>query len=577
MNPTVKTILQLALSMIALVISLSVQAELTAKVDRSVLDSNETLRLEVRYDAQLFRGEPDFSSLTTDFEVLSNNQQRSYSSINGKTESFTAWTLQLRPKRAGILIIPSLNFKGDVSNAIELRVRAAPTNTSTNPGSQPIYTETIVDAETLYTNQQLLLTQRLYTSVNLRDFSLSELDVDKALLFRLGDTTYNKVINGRNYLVLEVKYALFPQQVGPLIIPKLRFGAFEVSNRSQFGVFNNRGNQIIRDTESKTIDVKAPPNSANALGWLPSSSVDLQQRWSGDLNKVVVGEPITRTITITAIDQSAAQITPLNFLNSDGYRSYPDQPQLDQQLTDTGLISKRTESIALVPNKPGQITLPALELRWWNTQREQEEIARLPETTLMVVPALNPLSDPIPSGDTSVIEIAADLQEDNVKSNSDNISVLATVSLLLNGFLIILLSLILYRGKASRSNDQEAAARGMPARLILKQHFKAIELQAETGNLSAVREAILMWGRILFTENPPKTLRALAMELEDRELQRQFDQLDRQLYQDDEHTVNSLDLTLLLARLSKQSRFRAKKGSEHHNDHQLRELYPSNK
>ena len=67
------------------------------------------------------------------------------------------------------------------------------------------------------------------------------------------------------------------------------------------------------------------------------------------------------------------------------------------------------------------------------------------------------------------------------------------------------------------------------------------------------------------------------MELEDIELQRQFDQLDRQLYQDDEHTVNSLDLTLLLARLSKQSRFRAKKGSEHHNDHQLRELYPSNK
>ena len=207
MNPTVKTILQLALSMIALVISLSVQAELTAKVDRSVLDSNETLRLEVRYDAQLFRGEPDFSSLTSDFEVLSNNQQRSYSSINGKTESFTAWTLQLRPKRAGILIIPSLNFKGDVSNAIELRVRAAPTNASTNPGSQPIYTETIVDAETLYTHQQLLLTQRLYTSVNLRDFSLSELDIDKALLFRLGDTTYNKVINGRNYLVLVVNLA----------------------------------------------------------------------------------------------------------------------------------------------------------------------------------------------------------------------------------------------------------------------------------------------------------------------------------------------------------------------------------
>ena len=100
-------------------------AELSAKVDRSVLDSNETLGLELNYDGQVFTGEPDFSVLTADFEILSNNRQQSYTRTNGKATSFTAWTLQLRPKRAGILLIPSISFKGDVSNAVELRVRAA--------------------------------------------------------------------------------------------------------------------------------------------------------------------------------------------------------------------------------------------------------------------------------------------------------------------------------------------------------------------------------------------------------------------------------------------------------------------
>jgi hypothetical protein len=577
MKTTVKTISHFMLFLFTSVMSMSLYAELTATVDRSVLDSNETLRLEVRYNAQLFRGEPDFTALESDFEVLSNNQQRSYSSINGKTESFTAWTLQLRPKRAGIIIIPSFNFKGDVSNAIELRVRAAPANASANPGSQPIYAETLVDESKVYTNQQVLLTQRLYTSVNLRDFSLSELEVENALLYRLGDTTYQKVINGRNYLVLEVKYALFPQQAGSLVIPKLRFGAFEVASRSQFGVFNNRGNQIIRDTESKTVDVQPPPNNLNSAEWLPSSKVSLQQRWSGERDSVVVGEPITRTITITAEGQSASQITPLELSNNGAYRSYPDQPQLDQSLTDAGLVSTRKESIALVPNKPGEITLPAIELRWWNTQRQQEEIARLPETTLMVMPAPDTPSDPISSNDSSVVQMTTDQPKDSVKQTSDELSIITSVSLLLNGVLIILLSLILYRKKVSPSTEQGVIAAKTPARLILKQHFKAIELQSKAGNLSAVREAILQWAATLYAENPPQTLKALSMRLQDPIIEEQFNQLDRHLYRPNEVNPDELNLSPLLEALAKHSTFSGKEESRASSGRSLQELYPYQK
>ena len=66
------TIRVVSLGILALLTSLS-WADLTAKVDRSVLDSNETLRLEIRYDGQVFTGEPDFKPLSNDFDVLSNN------------------------------------------------------------------------------------------------------------------------------------------------------------------------------------------------------------------------------------------------------------------------------------------------------------------------------------------------------------------------------------------------------------------------------------------------------------------------------------------------------------------------
>ena len=549
-------------------------AALTAKVDRTVLDSNETLRAELRYDGQVFTGEPDFGPLTKDFEVLSNSRQQNYSNVNGKTESFTAWTLELRPKRAGILLIPSLTFKKEVSNAIELRVRAAPSNSSANPGTQPIYTETTVDANTPYVGQQVILTHRLYTSVQLRDFALSELAIDKAVLHRLGDTQYQKVINGRNYLVLEVKYAIFPQSEGPLIIPSLRFGAYEVNNRSQFGVFNNRGNQIVRDTEPKSLEVTARPPQASVDGWMPSTSVTMEQRWSGDIDSVTVGEPVTRTITIRAEGLSAAQITPLQEPQGNNYRGYPDQPQLDEIVTTNGLTATRIESLALVPNNSGEITLPAVELIWWDTNSNKRRVASLPSITLQVSPSEN---NDIAANNNNVMEGANDAMTTLASDASKpKVSFMTNLSLALNALLVTLIVTLLIgrKRKALAARSQQAALSSDSARLNLKQQLRAIESEAKDDNLMAMREAILRWGKTLFAENPPSTLKSLGDLLGNPSISQLFAQLDQQLYQHNGVPATTLDVTLLLASLKKESNFSRESASKSKSGKALQSLYP---
>ena len=549
-------------------------AALTAKVDRTVLDSNETLRAELRYDGQVFAGEPDFEPLSKDFEVLSNRRQQNYSNVNGKTESYTAWTLELRPKRAGILLIPSLTFKKEVSNAVELRVRAAPTNSSANPGTQPIYTETTVDTNTPYVGQQVILTHRLYTSVQLRDFALSELAIDKAELHRLGDTQYQKVINGRNYLVLEVKYAIFPQAKGTLIIPGLRFAAYEVNNRSQFGVFNNRGNQIIRDTESKVLEVNALPSQASIDGWMPSTSVTMEQRWSGDIDSVTVGEPVTRTITIRAEGLSAAQITPLQEPQGDNYRGYPDQPQLDEIVTANGLAATRIESLALVPNKPGEIVLPAVQLVWWDTNSNQPRIASLSPITLQVSPSSN--IDATANG-SNVMQMTNDamttLATDALKPK---VSFMTNLSLSINALLITLIIVLLMRRKreSSAARSQQPSLSLDSARLNLKQQLRAIESEAKDENLMAMRDAILRWGKILFAENPPSTLKSLGDLLGNPSISQLFAQLDQQLYQYNGVPETTLDVALLLASLKKESNFNRGSASKDNAGTALQSLYP---
>lgn len=553
------------LPLLLLAVSTLSWAALTATVDRSVIDSNETLQLVIRYDGQVMTGQPDFSPLENDFEILSNNRQQQYSWVNGQSESYTDWTMVLMPKRTGLVLIPSLNFKKDVSNAVEIRVRSA-SAAAAGAGKQPIYTETLVDKESVYIQEQLVLTHRLYTSVQLSDLSLSDLNVPDVILQKIGDNQYQKTINGRNYLIVEIKYALFPQVAGKLVIPALRFGAYESNGRSQFGGFTNRGTRIFRSTESKIVDVNVRPAHIAADQWMPSSEVQLAEQWSTDLNNLTVGEPVTRAIAISAAGLTGAQITPIQIIESDDYKIYPDQPQLQEQAKGSTIVGTRTETLAMVPGRAGEITFPAINVRWWDTVNQRMQTASLAAKTVQVRPSTAVAISPATVQPQAMESLAIGASE-----KPSELSLLTNLSLAFNALLIAALALLLLKrprsGLAGRTSTEPAT----PALLSLKQKFKAIEIQADKNNMMGMRDAILVWGRQLFAETPPTTLKDLSLLLADVELQQQFTQLDRQLYKDDA-SGDQLDIQLLLQRLKQQSSFSrkstAKRGQE------FQSLYP---
>ncbi|MGB2179736.1 MAG: BatD family protein [Porticoccaceae bacterium] len=540
-------------------------AELTAKVDRTILDANETLQLVIRYDGQAFRSQPDFEPLTSDFEILSNNRQQQYSRVNGQSQSYTDWNLILMPKRTGMLLVPSLTYKNDVSNALEITVRAA-SNSSASAGQQPVYTETLVDKDTAYIQEQIILTHRLYTSVQLSDLSLSELDIADVILQRMGETQYQKRINGRNYLVVEVQYALFPQVVGKLNIPTLRFGAYESTNGGQFGMFSNRGSRIFRNTESKTINIMPRPAHIAANQWMPSTEVQLTERWSSDLTDLTVGEPITRTIAINAKGLTGAQISPLEIADSDAYKSYPDQPQLEEVVAEGTVIGTRIETMALVPNRAGQITFPEIKVRWWDTANRRMQTTFLPAKKADVTAVVNqPIK--VPPNQISALQTPQTIlhQDNNIARVSNP---LIKWSLALNALLIaMLVALVLMRKKSASYTRYQQAEKDDEILLSLKQKLTAIKIAAKHNNLTKLRDAILSWGKSLFPGLV--TLKQLATLLGDNELQILLEQLDSQLYNN--KTETSLDSSALVAILKRHT---SQAGTGKYTTTQQRELKP---
>ena len=534
-------------------------ASLSSTVDRTQIETNETLQLTVRYSGKAPSGEPDFSGIERDFSIASNSRQQQYSWVNGQSTSYTDWKILLIPKRQGKLTIPSLNFMGSRSQAVVINVRPADPSANATSG-QPVFIETTVDKDMAFIQEQIILTHRLHYSVPLQDISISEFEIPDAIIQQISEERFNKRINGKNYSIIEIKFALFGQSVGKLKIPSQRFTAFETSN-SGFGGFFSRGNRVIRLTEEKTVDIAPIPAHLSASRWMPSSQVRIEQSWSDNSNTLTAGEPITRTITISALGLSAAQIQPLPSLQNNQLKLYPDQPTLEDKQTNRGILGVRTESVAIVPNQAGQITIPAIEIEWWDTVNNRMQTSRLPSKTLNVVAGntVNPITNKQPTiNPPAVIN----------SGNKGEIPAITRWSLGLNALLIALLVALFYWRKKPVAVKQRVETE--PA-ITAKQLLKKIEKLAADNRLAEMRDSILHWGAEVFSQQPPRSLNQLADLMANSELKQQFNQLDQSLFKADSGKDAKVDCQSIIKALRQ---FVPVKTPNHSARKELKPLYP---
>lgn len=349
-------------------------SEIHASVDRTRISTDETLVLSVRVSPPT-GAQPDFSLLSKDFEVLDTASNSVYLNNNGQVQSYTQWQLTLAPRQAGKLVIPSFQYQDQYSDALVIEVQPAQFSSGQRPDT---FLELTADLETPYVQQQVLLTIKLYTAVPLRIEDAPALDLPQTLLVHLGNNQYQKRLGGKAYTVSELRYALFPQQSGELVIPAQRY---TISQGNRFSW--NQPQQLKRVTSNAlTLRVQPQPQQFTGRHWLPADSLQLTEQWSSE--QWMVGEPVTRTLLLSGNKISAAQLPAFELAPPPDFKLYPEPGRTDEQKTTEGLTSQLSQTLALVPTRAGELTLPAVQLHWWNTQLQRQETLSLPERTIVV-------------------------------------------------------------------------------------------------------------------------------------------------------------------------------------------------
>uniref|UniRef100_UPI003567ABE9 BatD family protein n=1 Tax=Pseudoalteromonas sp. TaxID=53249 RepID=UPI003567ABE9 len=119
--------------------------------------------------------------------------------------------------------------------------------------------------------------------------------------------------------------------------------------------------------------------------WLPSELVTLNEEWQPEKQSYQIGEPITRTITMTALGITKEQLPEINLPSINGVRSYSDQAETNNLVRNGKVISQKVESFALMPQTPGTYTLPEVRVPWFNVITNRIEYATLLTRELTVV------------------------------------------------------------------------------------------------------------------------------------------------------------------------------------------------
>jgi hypothetical protein len=472
-------------------------ASVVAEIDRSDVELNESFTLDVTVDTAIDL-EPNVSALEENFHIVSRSELRNTTIINGRINRNRTWTYVLMAKQAGQFVIPPIVVGNERSEP--LLVVISPVK-AVLPGESDVYVVSEADYRDTYVQAQVLYRVKVYRAVATRQPRLSEPDisgVDVLVELAADERSYDSIIDGKSYNVVERVYALFPQASGELSIAPAIFEARVLRDG------RITGRKIFR-SEPISIEVRPippPPAGYPNAAWFPARSVALAEEWSREPTELAAGEPVTRRITVTAVGQLSTQIPAIEPVEPDGVKIYPDKPELRVTPVTAGIEAMRRDQYAMIAVDPGNVQLPAVDLPWWDIEAAEWRVARLPAKSLSIAPSADALPDaaalPPPAaealpGATSRVEPAF------WRYTALALSALWLATLLL-----------WWRSRPAGAARRSALPRAPSARKLRAAYLRSARQAAVRGDAAAAKSSLLEWGRFQWPGEPPRSVAAIA-------------------------------------------------------------------
>ncbi|CAE6810821.1 BatD family protein [Xanthomonas arboricola] len=371
-----------------------------AWLDRDSANAGDVVMLNIETDQ---RGvDPDYTPLRNDFALGAKSANQQMQVTNGSVTVRALFGVVLTPRKSGELIVPAIRVGNERTEPLRLQVGAsasaagssAPGAAAAAQGNEDAFVQTQVDDPQPYVQQSVGVVVRLYFATQLASGELDLEAPDGASLQRIGDDVSSvKVLNNRQYNVVERRYLLVPERSGRLVLPSARF-----NGRSVGGFFDDyfgRGNgELSARSASIPLQVRAQPANA-PQPWLPLRS--LQLRYTTTPQRATAGEAAQLVVEASARGATQAQFPELPTPSVPDAQVFAEPPQYEERFVDGSPQLRLTRRYLIVPNRAGPLVVPGLQVAWWDVGAAAAKTAALPDLTLDVAAGSGAFAAPAPA------------------------------------------------------------------------------------------------------------------------------------------------------------------------------------
>jgi hypothetical protein len=494
--------------------------------------------------------------LRKDFNVLGTSTSSETSFVNGSRSDRTRWLVRLQPRHTGTIDIPPITVGSEHTAALELKV-TEPSPQAANQVSKHVFlkVEAAAPGKSIYVQQQIPYTVRLYYDDTVQTGELAAPDPADAVVKQLGEEKrYTAMHGGRQYKVIERRYAIAPEKSGALHIPPASFrgtAAAAQDRQDDAEPADELMDRLLRNTplandpffkgslgagmalgdagqpvaaRSQEIMLNVQPRPAGAQGhWLPAEQITLHDSWEDNPPQLKVGEPVTRTITIDAKGLAASQIPPLSLAQPGNARLYPEAPDNQSRTDGNAIFGISKQSVTYIPTAQGTLNIPPIELAWWNTRTNAQSRVALPAREFKVEPgaagAQSNATPPVPASvvpqaTSAATPLTADhpLQSTSLTERLRNHRAwLGAGAALLAIAILSVVAIRRSRRPGFKSGQDATLAAPVPRR---KSAMRALRQACASNDRHAAAAALLDLARAEWPEDPPRGLSAIAARLE---------------------------------------------------------------
>lgn len=381
-----------------------------------------------------------------DFEIISGpNHSQSIQFINGSLSQSSSISYVLIPKKEGNIVIGPAkaivnNNQTIYSESITLQVQKNSANNhysthSNNPSNsnrnvpeanvsdKDIFVRTFVNKKQCYIGEQITLTQKIYTRVELRGIQNVKFPHLDGFWSKNQENNSNiqlhvENIDGYNYYVGEISHQyLFPQKSGKITIPPIEIEC----------VIRKRVNRAPRDIfeqffgvnayEDQVVTLKSQPVSvyiqdlpttnksghfSGAVGSHFSFKVEINR------NKVPANESVNLKMSISGQGNVPLVDAPhINFPPE--FETY--DPKITENISTTsGVSGSKTFEYLIIPRKEGTYKLSDISFSYFDITKKAYVTIPGPELTIEVTP---------PIGNTSAAQVYQQYKQEVKDENLD--------------------------------------------------------------------------------------------------------------------------------------------------------------